>query len=64
VKIDEIKDLIDNGIVKDGMIPKVTTCINAIENGVKSAHIIDGRIQHSVLLEIFTKKGIGTMITK
>lgn len=64
VKLDELKDLIDNGVVKDGMIPKVGTCINAIENGVKSAHIIDGRIQHSVLLEIFTKKGIGTMITK
>lgn len=64
VKVDEIKDLIDNGIVKDGMIPKVTTCVNAVENGVKSAHIIDGRIQHSVLLEIFTTKGIGTMITK
>lgn len=64
VKIDEIKDLIDNGIVRDGMIPKVSTCINAIENGVKSAHIIDGRIKHSVLLEIFTKRGIGTMITR
>ncbi len=46
------------------MIPKVETCINAIENGVKSTHIIDGRIKHSVLLEIFTKKGIGTMITR
>ena len=64
VKLDEIMDLIDKGIVTDGMIPKVGTCINAIENGVKSAHIIDGRIRHSVLLEIFTKKGIGTMITK
>lgn len=64
VKVDEIKDLIDNGIVKDGMIPKVLTCVNAVENGVKSAHIIDGRIKHSVLLEIFTTKGIGTMITK
>ena len=64
VKIDEIMDLIDKGIVTDGMIPKVETCINAIENGVKSTHIIDGRIRHSVLLEIFTKKGIGTMITK
>lgn len=64
VKVDEIKDLIDSGIVKDGMIPKVLTCVNAVENGVKSAHIIDGRIQHSVLLEIFTTKGIGTMITK
>jgi acetylglutamate kinase len=64
VKIDEIKDLIDNGIVSDGMIPKVETCLNAIENGVKSAHIIDGRIKHSVLLEIFTKNGIGTMICR
>ena len=64
VKVDEIKDLIDNGIVKDGMIPKVLTCVNAVQNGVKSAHIIDGRIQHSVLLEIFTTEGIGTMITK
>lgn len=64
VRIDEIMELIDKGVVTDGMIPKVSTCINAIENGVKSAHIIDGRIKHSVLLEIFTKKGIGTMITK
>jgi acetylglutamate kinase len=64
VRVDEIMELIDKGIVTDGMIPKVETCINAIENGVKSAHIIDGRIKHSVLLEIFTKKGIGTMITR
>ncbi len=64
VKVDEIKDLIDNGIVTDGMIPKVETCVTAINNGVKSAHIIDGRIEHSVLLEIFTTDGIGTMITK
>jgi acetylglutamate kinase len=64
VRIDDIMELIDKGVVTDGMIPKVSTCINAIENGVKSAHIIDGRIKHSVLLEIFTKKGIGTMITK
>ncbi len=64
VNIEEIKELIDKGIVTDGMIPKVETCINAIENGVKSTHIIDGRVKHSVLLEIFTKKGIGTMITR
>jgi acetylglutamate kinase len=64
VKIDEISDLIDNGIVSDGMIPKVESCLNAIENGVQSAHIIDGRIKHSVLLEIFTKNGIGTMISR
>ena len=64
VRVDEIMELIDKGIVTDGMIPKVETCVNAIENGVKSAHIIDGRIKHSVLLEIFTKRGIGTMITR
>ena len=64
VRVNEIMELIDKGIVTDGMIPKVETCIKAIENGVKSAHIIDGRIEHSVLLEIFTKRGIGTMITR
>jgi len=64
VRVNEIMELIDKGIVTDGMIPKVETCVNAIENGVKSAHIIDGRIKHSVLLEIFTKRGIGTMITR
>jgi acetylglutamate kinase len=62
--IDEILELIDNKTVKEGMLPKVLTCVNAIENGVSSAHIIDGRIKHSILLEIFTRSGIGTMITK
>lgn len=61
---DEILELIDNKTVKEGMLPKVLTCVNAIENGVSSAHIIDGRIKHSILLEIFTRSGIGTMITK
>jgi len=61
--IAEVLDLIDQGIIKDGMLPKVATCVNALEKGIKSAHIIDGRIKHSILLEIFTKKGIGTMIT-
>ncbi|NYB53120.1 MAG: acetylglutamate kinase [Methanobacteriaceae archaeon] len=62
-RIQEVMELIDDGTVKDGMLPKVLTCISALENGVKSAHIIDGRVKHSILLEIFTKKGIGTMIT-
>ncbi|MDP3066437.1 MAG: acetylglutamate kinase [Methanobacteriaceae archaeon] len=61
--IEEIMELIDQGIIKDGMFPKVGTCISALEKGVKYAHIIDGRVKHSILLEIFTKKGIGTMIT-
>ncbi len=64
VNIEEVMELIDDGTVRDGMLPKVLTCISALENGVKSAHIIDGRIKHSVLLEIFTKEGIGTMITR
>lgn len=63
IKADEIGDLIKNGIITEGMLPKTLTCVKAIENGVSSAHIIDGRIKHSILLEIFTKKGIGTMIT-
>lgn len=63
IKIDEIGDLIKNGTITEGMLPKTLTCIKAIEDGVSSAHIIDGRVKHSILLEIFTKKGIGTMIT-
>ncbi len=64
IKIDEIPSLIDEGIISGGMIPKIETCVNAIENGVKSCHIIDGRKKHSLLLEIFTTDGIGTMIFK
>ena len=64
INIQEVLELIEDRTVKDGMLPKVLTCISALENGVKSAHIIDGRVKHSLLLEIFTKQGIGTMITK
>lgn len=63
INIQEIKEFIKEGIITEGMLPKTMTCINAIERGVSSAHIIDGRVKHSLLLEIFTKKGIGTMIT-
>jgi len=64
ISIDELDDLIKEDIIRGGMLPKALTCIQAIRDGVSSAHIIDGRIEHSLLLEIFTKKGIGTMITK
>ena len=64
IKVDEIPDLIEQGIISGGMIPKIETCVKAIENGVKSCHIIDGRKKHSLLLEIFTTDGIGTMIYK
>ena len=60
----EIKKLVNSGVITGGMLPKINACINAIKNNVKMAHIVDGRIQHSVLLEIFTKEGIGTLVKK
>lgn len=59
---DEIFRMIREGIISGGMIPKVTGCLDAIAAGVKGVHIIDGRIPHCLLLEIFTKSGIGTLI--
>ena len=64
IRLDEIPGLIEEGIISGGMIPKIETCVKAIENGVESCHIIDGRKKHSLLLEIFTTEGIGTMIFK
>ena len=60
--INEAKDLIKDNVIQEGMVPKVEACIRAIEKGVKKSHIIDARISHSLLLEIFTDKGIGTGI--
>ena len=62
IRISEVPKLIEDGVISGGMIPKIETCVKAIENGVKSCHIIDGRKKHSLLLEIFTTDGIGTMI--
>ncbi|MEB3215165.1 MAG: acetylglutamate kinase [Nostocales cyanobacterium 94392] len=62
VDIKEARDLISKGIVGGGMIPKVTCCVRSLAQGVRAAHIIDGRIPHALLLEIFTDGGIGTMI--
>ena len=64
IRISEVPGLIEEGIISGGMIPKIETCVQAIEGGVKSCHIIDGRKKHSLLLEIFTDEGIGTMIFK
>jgi acetylglutamate kinase len=58
------KRLIAQKIISSGMIPKVNCCLNSLEEGVAKAHIIDGRIEHAILLEIFTDVGIGTQITK
>jgi len=60
----EIKRMVETGIITQGMLPKVEACIVALEGGVKKAHIIDGRIEHSLLLEIYTEEGIGTQIVK
>jgi acetylglutamate kinase len=60
--ISEARALIDEGIVNGGMIPKLTCCVRAIAQGVRAAHIIDGRVPHALLLEIFTDAGIGTMV--
>jgi acetylglutamate kinase len=60
----QIKDMIDAGVITDKMFPKVEACLTALDAGVKKAHIIDGRIEHSLLLEIYTDKGIGTQIIK
>jgi len=58
----QIENYKKDGTISGGMIPKVDSCIEAINNGVKKAHIIDGRIEHSILLELFTNEGIGTVI--
>ncbi len=61
---DGIKELLASGSVSAGMLPKLESCVTAIDDGVERVHILDGRIQHAVLLEVFTPEGIGTMITK
>jgi acetylglutamate kinase len=58
----EVADLVGEGIISGGMIPKIEACLEAIDGGVRSAHLLDGRIPHVVLLELFTDQGIGTMI--
>lgn len=60
----ELSKLIADGIIAGGMIPKVASCISAVDSGVARAHILDGRIPHVLLLELFTDSGVGTMITK
>lgn len=61
---EQIRNMIEAGIITDAMFPKVEACLMALDGGVKKAHIIDGRIPHSLLLEIYTDKGIGTQIVK
>ncbi|NPA49428.1 MAG: acetylglutamate kinase, partial [Thermodesulfobacteria bacterium] len=62
VHVDEIDTLIKEGVAKGGMIPKLKSARKALQAGVKKAHIIDGRVPHAILLEIFTDAGVGTEI--
>ena len=64
LKINQARKLIQEGIVGEGMIPKVECCIEALKGGVGKTHIIDGRVKHAVLLEIFTKEGVGTEVVR
>jgi acetylglutamate kinase len=62
--IEEVRKLIDEGVIREGMIPKVECCIDALAGGVARTHIVDGRILHAILLEIFTDdSGVGTLLT-
>ena len=63
VKNSRIKKLIKNGTISGGMIPKIETCVKAVREGVKAAVILNGKVPHAILLEIFTERGLGTLIT-
>ena len=61
VRIEQVPGFIERGIISGGMIPKVQSCVEAIEHGVKKVFIIDGRVPHSILMELLTDEGLGTM---
>ena len=60
----EARELIASGAIDAGMIPKVQACLETLDRGVRKIHIIDGRLRHSLLLEVYTSKGVGTEIVK
>jgi acetylglutamate kinase len=64
LKVNQARKLIQEGVVGEGMIPKVECCMEALKGGVGKTHIIDGRVKHAVLLEIFTKEGVGTEVVR
>ena len=64
LKLDEVDELVETGVIDGGMLPKIFCCVNALKEGVERTHILDGRVKHCILLEIFTDKGIGTMVYK
>ena len=64
IRTSAVPGLIESGVLSGGMLPKIRSCVNAIENGVTQVHMADGRLPHSLLLEIFTNTGVGTQIIK
>jgi len=62
IDVDRLAGIIDDGVLSEGMIPKARSCVDAVKSGVSRAHILDGRIPHALLLEFFTREGIGTMV--
>ena len=64
IDVKRVNDLIEREIISGGMLPKVTTCLNAIKNGVENVVILNGKLEHSVILELFTVEGAGTLIKK
>ena len=64
LSVEETRKHIDEGTIRDGMIPKIECCISALCGGVASAHVVDGRVLHAILLEIFTDGGVGTLLTR
>ena len=60
----QVNELIDDGTIHGGMLPKIRCALSAVENGVRTSHIIDGRVAHATLLEIFTDEGVGTLISR
>lgn len=64
LKINDVEKYIEDGVITGGMVPKIQSCKKAVEDGVGSVHILDGRLEHSLLLEIFTEEGVGTKVER
>jgi acetylglutamate kinase len=62
--VESVEDLIRHGVIKGGMLPKVSCAVEAVQSGVRTAHIIDGRVEHALLLDLFTDEGVGTLIRR
>jgi acetylglutamate kinase len=61
--VSEAREMQGSGVIGEGMVPKVASVIKAVENGVSHAHIINGNVEHNLILELFTREGVGTMIS-